>query len=145
MLQVGCLEEYHHVDDGLAANLERADGVFLLRIESSSPPRRRRVGDYCGDSTEHVATVIETVKDRRGGAPMSLRFLLEGNHQYDPGTHHFALLRWESSVDAYWVLSGRYIVPVQGGLVDCAWPNDETPCGPASDVLTALRSLVAQP
>ena len=118
-LQVACLETILHVDDGLAANLKRADGVFFLRVESSRPPRRRKVGSYCGDSTEHVATVIETVKDRRGAAPMTLRFLVEGNHQYDQGTHYIAFLGWASSVDAYWVASTSFQCGAGWLTADC--------------------------
>ena len=144
-LQVACLETILHVDGGFAENLKRADGVFLLRVESSSPPRRRETGHYCGNATEHVATVIETAKDRHGAAPMTLRFLVEGNHQYDQGTHHFAFLSWEPECRCILGADGQLHRSSAGRLVDCAWPNDETPCGPASDVLTALHSLVAQP
>ena len=144
-LQVGCLQTSLYVDDGLAANLKRADSVFLLRVESSSPPRRWRLGSYCGNATEHVATVIETVKDTPRGTPTTLRFLVEGDHRYDQGTDYMAFLGWEPSIDTYFVLMPGYIVPVRAGSVECGLPNDEMPCGPASDVLTALRSLSAEP
>jgi hypothetical protein len=146
-LEVGPVCDVVWVDFGLAESLKLADFVVLVRIESSTSTRPLKSPDYCIQSTEYLATVVDTVKDTHSSSPTRLRFsVFERNDTRDSTSEYIAFLRWESSLGKYQALMPGYFVPVEAGWVHwtalntLGLPN----VAPVSAVLEALRSLSAQ-
>ena len=141
-----CAEPDLYVESGIAEAFRTASGAFLLRIEGVAPARHWTVGTICGDATEHTATVFEAVKDTRSPAHTTLRFLVFEDDRYEVGADYLALLEWEPSVGRYQILMPSYVLPVQGGIIECEALRTEFPCGSSvTETLDALRSLATQP
>jgi hypothetical protein len=138
VLEPGCAYHIDYVDLGLPWALQEADAIVHLQISESGTAERWKIGDWCVIGSEHVGTLIHSLKmpPQQESSATTIRFLQEGAGRlpgdrrsagetpYAPGQEYVAFLRWEPHVAGFQRVAGPlFMFSVQNGRV--AWPRDD--------------------